>query len=57
MTYLDTWTILGVSFKHFIAYINIESKLSNTELLFGECLSIIIVSINEEDFAILVLIS
>ena len=39
------------------ANINIESQLSNQELLFGECGSIIIVTINPNDLADLVLIA
>ncbi len=37
------------------AYINIENKLSDKEVLFGECPSIIIVSINEKSLYDLVL--
>ena len=39
------------------AYINIESKLSEVELFFGECESIIIVTIKEEDLLKLINIS
>ena len=39
------------------ANINIESQLSNQELLFGECGSIIIVTINPNNLADLVLIA
>ena len=39
------------------AYINIESKLNDVELLFGECGSVIVLSINEKNLYDLVLIS